>query len=360
MPRKKPSNRADGRYEIKRVIGHDMDGKAVKKSFYGATRAEALAAFDSWQSGKAKEKDITLSSWAEKWLAVKRDEVRTNTYLSSYDRPVRRYILPKFGHAQMRDISALDVRQYLAKLEKDGLSRSYRSKVLMCLSAMFAAAEDDGKVAKNPCSNVKIKGKDEAKKRTYTAESVEALCAVRGVFGALYFRLLVRLGLRASELCGLRWEDIGMDGTASIEQALTAEGGAMFINAPKSSTSRRTVPIPRPLLLDLVEEYQERLDTLPEGHLGREYVAISLYQKHLTPQHLARRLQAFYKAAGVPEDQQLSPHELRHTCGTLLYNATKDVYHVSRFLGHSDIGITTKIYVHSLMTEEPISISFEP
>ncbi len=45
--------------------------------------------------------------------------------------------------------------------------------------------------------------------------------------------------------------------------------------------------------------------------------------------------------------RRLSPHELRHTCGTLLYKKTGDIYAVSKFLGHSSIAITSQYYVHS-------------
>ena len=45
--------------------------------------------------------------------------------------------------------------------------------------------------------------------------------------------------------------------------------------------------------------------------------------------------------------RRFTPHEYRHTCGTLLYRRTKNIYAVAKFLGHSDVVITTKIYVHN-------------
>ena len=41
------------------------------------------------------------------------------------------------------------------------------------------------------------------------------------------------------------------------------------------------------------------------------------------------------------------PLELRHTCGPLLYARTKNIYAASKFLGHANINLTAKIYVHS-------------
>ena len=157
------------------------------------------------------------------------------------------------------------------------------------------------------------------------------------------------MGLRCSELCGLRWSDIDFEqGTMFIKQALTADGSKIYIDEPKSKNSIRKLPIPNELL--------DMLKTTPKES---EYVAM-LNGHHITPNSFGDiYIKAFYNAIGVPKEQRLAPHELRHTCGTLLYDKTKDIYHVSRFLGHSDIGITTKTYVHSQFQEEKIHINFK-
>lgn len=46
------------------------------------------------------------------------------------------------------------------------------------------------------------------------------------------------------------------------------------------------------------------------------------------------------------EIEMYTPQELRHTRGTLLYKQTRDIYAVSRFLGHSSAKVTEKIYMH--------------
>ena len=47
----------------------------------------------------------------------------------------------------------------------------------------------------------------------------------------------------------------------------------------------------------------------------------------------------------VSENEKLSPHTLRHTFATHLYNHTGDILVVQRALGHRDIS-TTLIYTH--------------
>lgn len=45
MPRPKKQNRSDGRYELKRTIGHNADGTKIQKSFYGINKDDALRRF---------------------------------------------------------------------------------------------------------------------------------------------------------------------------------------------------------------------------------------------------------------------------------------------------------------------------
>ena len=43
----------------------------------------------------------------------------------------------------------------------------------------------------------------------------------------------------------------------------------------------------------------------------------------------------------------LSPHELRYTFGSILYNAGVDIVTISRMMGHSKIDVTVNTYIHS-------------
>lgn len=51
------------------------------------------------------------------------------------------------------------------------------------------------------------------------------------------------------------------------------------------------------------------------------------------------------KRAGL---QGVTPHDLRHTCGSRLYANGLDVLTLSRLLGHSDVTVTMRVYVHEL------------
>lgn len=350
MPRQKKSNRNDGRYEIKRVIGHEVSGRAISKSFYGASKDEALEAYRRYlldaEKREEARKRTDFVSWVNEWLhTYKEPDVKPTTFLTTYKRPCNNVIIPFFKGRLLQDITNAEIKRFTNSITH--LSQSTIDKVLICLRGIFDAAIDNDMITKHPCRNITCKSKKEKeKKRTYDRESVDRLCASDHKY-ALFVHILLRMGLRCSELCGLRWKDIDFDsGTLTVAQALTVEGGRIFIGKPKSANSIRKLTIPEDLLARLRKER------------GTGYVAM-LNKHNITPDHFTeRQLEAFYNSMSVPKEQRLTAHELRHTCGTLLYENTKDIYYVSRFLGHSDIGITTKIYVHSEMQDEKIHVNF--
>ena len=350
MPRPKKSNRSDGRYEIRRVIARDANNNPISKSFYGKNKDEALKKYaDYMEDAERREKEkerMDFSSWVEKWLYVyKEPDVKPTTFVTTYERPCKNYILPYFKDRVLQEITQLEIKAFLNTLTEK--SQSLIDKIVICLRGIFESAIDNDLIGKNPCRNISIKSKAEKKaKRTYDRNTADRLCAVNHPY-TLFVHILLRMGLRCSELCGLRWEDINFaTGTMSITQALTAESGRVFIDEPKSKNSKRTLPIPEDLLQRLSQSKSEG------------YIAMN-GKRHMTPEHFnERQLEVFYNFLDIPRELRLTAHELRHTCGTLLYDETKDIYHVSRFLGHSDIGITTKIYVHSEMQEEKIHVDF--
>ena len=72
--------------------------------------------------------------------------------------------------------------------------------------------------------------------------------------------------------------------------------------------------------------------------------------KPLNRHSLNGRMLTIYRQAGLPQEriEQLSPvHSLRHTCGTALYRATRDLRLVQEHLGHSR-STTTEVYAKVL------------
>jgi integrase/recombinase XerC len=137
------------------------------------------------------------------------------------------------------------------------------------------------------------------------------------------FELLYSSGLRVSELCGVRWRD------------LDVEGGLLRVTGKGSKT--RIVPVGAKALEALavlrVQDAGEDADPLVRGRGG----------KPLTPNGVRARLKKRAQAQGVWK--RVYPHLMRHSCASHLLESSGDLRAVQELLGHADIA-TTQIYTH--------------
>lgn len=77
----------------------------------------------------------------------------------------------------------------------------------------------------------------------------------------------------------------------------------------------------------------------------RDALFISLQNKRLSVRAIQNIVKKFTQATIF--NKNISPHKLRSTFGTSLYNATNDIYVVAEVLGHKDVN-TTKTYYASM------------
>ena len=54
----------------------------------------------------------------------------------------------------------------------------------------------------------------------------------------------------------------------------------------------------------------------------------------------------------------MTPHEYRHTYGTLLYQAGTELLTLSRIMGHSSVRVTQKTYVHDTVDDAAARVRF--
>lgn len=134
-------------------------------------------------------------------------------------------------------------------------------------------------------------------------------------------------GLRISELCGLRVDDIDWN-----EQIVRVRG---------KGKKERLVPIGK-LALIAVQDYWNVLKQ-PPGGASPVFFSETKKRSPLAPIQLSRRLKIYLALAGL--DPNLTPHKLRHSYATHLLDAGADLRSVQELLGHAHL-ITTQIYTH--------------
>ncbi len=354
MPRppKRPPNRADGRYGIQRSF-KKLTGSNKRKSFYSrisfedcerqAKEYEAKLMAHRLVGDTLVSREATFKEWATTWLEnYKEGKVKNNTYTHTYENTVNNHLIPFLGEMRIDLIQPLNIQEFVSA-KRTVCSKSAMDKMRVCLNGIFETAIDNELCRRNPVKSISFVSKvPVTKKRTYLKAQVTKIyefCKMHP-FG-LYIRLLLELGLRTSELCGLKWGDIDLKKrSVHIQRGFTDDNDNKD-DKTKSQYSDRILPLGGELLKMLKENCGK----------PTEYVMTSLKNKELpiTPSNFRKRRYDDFMEALVKEHKKipvLNPHELRHTCGTLLYEKTKDIYAVSKYLGHASVDITIKLYVH--------------
>ena len=140
--------------------------------------------------------------------------------------------------------------------------------------------------------------------------------------------LLLNTGIRVSECAGLDLSDINFDENTITIVRKGGDEDHLYINEIIRNTLRDYINHERPTLLNDSEE---------------PALFISLQHKRLSIRSIQYMISKYGKNAGLT--QKLTPHKLRRTYGTALYNRTSDIYMVADVLGHKDENTTVKHYV---------------
>ena len=142
--------------------------------------------------------------------------------------------------------------------------------------------------------------------------------------------LFLGTGIRVSECVGLDINDINFREN-SIR--IIRKGGSESVLYFGEEVERA--------LLDYIEG--PRAMTAKEALPGEENALFFSLQKKRISVHAVENLVEKYAKEFVPQ-KKITPHKLRSTFGTNLYQETEDIYLVADVLGHSDVGTTRKHY----------------
>jgi len=156
------------------------------------------------------------------------------------------------------------------------------------------------------------------------------------------------LGLRRSEICGLKWRSVDLDACViRICEVRTAVGGLAIEKPPKTDSSLRRlgyggVDDLEELLVRLHRDWEwarhERSSFNPEG-----YVAVTAEGRPWSPDALGSHVAAFIAAHDLPP---ISLHGLRHSFASVANSRSVPMFTISKALGHSSTSITSAVYTH--------------
>ena len=293
-------------------------------------------------------RDQLVSQYLQRWLAdAVQHSVRPRTY-EDYDLCVRR-LLPLIGRTRLRALTPEQVQHAVSRLLDHGLAPQTVRQTHMVLRKALKQAVLWRMLPTNPSDAVSAPRAERKELRTLSESEVRHfLSTTRGMRDHGLWVFLVTTGVRLGEALALRWSDVDLnEDRVSIRRAVQYQRGVgrVFVE-PKTSRSRRTVPIPQETAAILADQRRSNdRDQRRAGALWREGDLVFPNPIGL-PRNANSRSISFHQAlerAGLP---RVRLHDLRHTAATHLL--TKGVHPkvVQDLLGHSTIAITLDTYSH--------------
>ena len=140
--------------------------------------------------------------------------------------------------------------------------------------------------------------------------------------------LFLGTGVRVSECVGMNIGDVDLENNAFL---VTRKGGNQVV-----------LYFPAEVAEALAEYITEREKM--EAQPGHEDALFLSMQKRRITQRAVQNLVKKYAAVAAPLKPRISPHKLRSTFATNLYNKTGDIYLVADVLGHTSVDTTRKHY----------------
>jgi integrase len=160
--------------------------------------------------------------------------------------------------------------------------------------------------------------------------------------------MLTMYGLRRGEVLGLRWDDVDLQArTLTVKIARTDVAGTVISGDPKSSRSKRTLPLDVDLITALCAlrlRQHDEAGLAGSAYMGSGYVVVDEQGVPYRPEWYS---DTFQKLAASAALNSIRLHDARHTCGTLMHLRGVPITVISAWLGHASAAFTMKTYVHS-------------
>lgn len=308
-----------------------------------------LAGGERWQNGRvlALINDFLEHSALERNLADATGQAY-GADLARFTAFLVHYLGTEASALRPTDVDARAVRGFLAHLDREGLAKSSRARMLSAVRSLFRFACRTAVVPANPAQGVRAPKLDTTLPSHLRPGEVETLIdaaadpetaayqdpedAALKLRDSAMVELLYAAGLRVSELVGLDWEAVDRSGRVV---RVHGKGG-----------KERMVPFGRPAA-EALGAWAGAWDGVrgrrPPARAEDDPVFLNYRGGRLSARSVRRVLDRYVRTTELSGD--LHPHTLRHTFATHLLEGGADLRAIQELLGHSSLATTQK-YTH--------------
>lgn len=226
----------------------------------------------------------------------------------------------------VEDLAADNLRAFIAHLQDRGLTQASVATRARSVKAWGKWLVSEEYVSRDPFARVRQPRVEDTPKPTFTPQEVDRLLAAcrgetrTGLRDLAMLVLMFSTGLRASEVVGLRAEDIEW------------EKGVIVVRRGKGG-KLRVVPLGRPVKRVLTRYLDSRQRRPKPGVCS---VFVSYYGASFTYDALYQAVKARGALAGV----EVNPHKFRHSCAIQYLRNGGRVETLRAMLGHTSLKMT--------------------
>lgn len=292
------------------------------------------------------------------WLELKKMSVKYPTYIK-YESIINTHIKTYFKDYSIDGINDDVILNYFNMLFAKG---KYANSTLLNIRFILKSIDHYIKVKYNTkgCCFELIKINKQSGKVTtlteYQKTSLSNYCFNH--YEPIAISVLIALygGLRIGEICALKWENIKLDeGCIYVDKTVerlkskqdVSSKTSLMLLEPKTFSSKRVVPIPS-FLLTYIKNYQEN-----NPINNTDNFVLTNSNKIPDPRTNQYRFRKLCKQF----DFSINFHSLRHSYATNCVMQEIDTKSLSEILGHSNVGITLNLYVHSSLDFKKIQVN---
>jgi integrase len=343
----------DGKWVARLDYGY-VDGKRKRVERIAATKTEARQKLNELKKDKEKgvspeAHKMTLAYFMKDWLATVKANKSYNTHMMN-DFIWRLHIEPKLGNVLLANLTPLKIQKFLTDATEAGKTKCQVYNCYRTLHVALNAALKLRLIAFNPASAVECpKYNPDERVMPDLEEIYRFIDVLEDEPNGLLFLTAIYTGMRRGELLALRWSDVDMDnGEINIRMSRTWQKGKGWVmGETKTRTSKRTIPIPPSLVLELrktkAAQLRERLQTPEEEWKGGEMVFLGEKGGPVVGGFMNKQLTRILRENNLPH---LRFHDLRHLHATLLLRDGCQAKQVQQAMGHSSVAITLGLYGH--------------
>ena len=288
--------------------------------------------------------------WRESTAAIHHDNIRL-------------HLKPALGRHLIQKLRPEHVQAFINKQAKEDYTPASIRKQIEPLKQALKQAVKNQLIMRSPAEAVSLPSPNQKEIEVLTIDEQKLLAPhIPNTTYGRAIRFILGTGLRASELCGLRWQDLNGDiftirqGAQFVKNIEAKEGDSkhkLSVAPPKTKAGRRTIPI-TPSMRTVLEAQKraQKEDRMRAGSAwlgatagqGKCFVFATELGTPMDRTNLGRALRACLSVAGL---RNRGIHALRHTFATNCVRAGIDLRTLSDMLGHTKVAFTMQLYVHS-------------